>query len=91
MLAFCDEAVMDVEFSRCLGVNSPPAPLKEYIVPNILQDVLLMIFNIGNELEWRLPEPQKMIYHRPKGNYIGVSLEHLMEGWRNAPVFEKSL
>ena len=35
-----DEAVMDVEFAHCLGVNSPPAPLKEGVDPDVLQDVL---------------------------------------------------
>ena len=50
-----DEAVMDVEFAHCPGVNSPPALLKEGVDPNVLQDVLRGVFNIWPEFEWRLP------------------------------------
>ena len=77
-----DEAVMDVEFAHCLGVNSPPAPLREGVDPDVLQNVFRGVFNIGPEYEWRLPEPHERIYHRPEGVYLGVSLEHLRGGWR---------
>ena len=73
---------MDVEFAHCTGVNSHPAPVKEGVDPNVLHDVLRRVFKIGPEFEWRLPRPHERIYHRSKGGYLKVSLEHLKGGWR---------
>ena len=77
-----DEVVMDVEFSRCLDVNTFSAPLREDVNTDTLHDVLRRGFNIGSEFKWRLHEPHERICHRPRGNYIRVSLEYLRVGWR---------
>ena len=42
-----DQVVTDMEFVKCLGVNSPPATLQEGMNPIVFEKVFRGVFNIG--------------------------------------------
>ena len=51
-------------------------------LPWEVQDRLIRVaFQLPDAVEWRFPEPEERIFHRPADGFVPVWMEHLRSGW----------
>lgn len=73
---------MDRDFGQLPGVSSTPGVLRPIARTAELKSVLKVIFHFDECFQWRLLGPDVRIYHCPGDGYVGMSLEHLLAGFR---------